>query len=171
MGEITMNLTKLFEMQRELDKHINQEHPQQSSEDRLSKKLLALLVEIGELANELPEVFKYWSNKKNNREKALKEYVDCLHFILSIGLELEVETIKSNHIWNPMDATDTFRTVFSLAAKPINVYSQETKDDWFQELATWFIELGETLEFSWLEVTEAYRAKNVENHQRQESGY
>ncbi|MEK4091705.1 dUTP diphosphatase [Viridibacillus sp. FSL H8-0110] len=47
-----MNLTKLFEAQRELDLYIDQQHPVQPGEDRLSKKILALLVELGECANE-----------------------------------------------------------------------------------------------------------------------
>ncbi|MGG3951379.1 dUTP diphosphatase, partial [Geobacillus thermodenitrificans] len=47
-----MNLQKLFEMQRQLDEYIEREHPRQEGEDRLSKKILALMVELGELANE-----------------------------------------------------------------------------------------------------------------------
>ncbi|MGE7623844.1 dUTP diphosphatase [Viridibacillus sp. NPDC096237] len=41
-----MNLTKLFEAQRELDDYIYELHPVQSDEDRLSKKNLVLLVEL-----------------------------------------------------------------------------------------------------------------------------
>lgn len=47
-----MNLSKLFEMQKELDEHIEKEHPREPGEDRLAKKILALQVELGELANE-----------------------------------------------------------------------------------------------------------------------
>ncbi|HFK2719144.1 TPA: dUTP diphosphatase, partial [Escherichia coli] len=75
-------------MQRVLDDHIEQEHPRVEGEDRLTKKILSLHIEIGEMANELPEIFKFWSNKKNDYDKALKEYVDGLHFLLSIGNEL-----------------------------------------------------------------------------------
>ena len=85
-----MDLQKLFEIQAELDCRINNEHPLQEGEDRLAKKILALQVELGELANELPEVFKFWSNKKNNRKKALEEFCDALHFLLSIGLLIKV---------------------------------------------------------------------------------
>src|SRR5690606_36478239 len=88
-----MNLKHLFELQAKLDERIYKEHPVQEGEDRLTKKILALQVEFGELANELPEVFKFWSNKKNNYEKALEELVDCLHFILSIGFELGMDEI------------------------------------------------------------------------------
>jgi dimeric dUTPase (all-alpha-NTP-PPase superfamily) len=74
-----MNLQRLFELQRQLDAHIEKEHPRQEGEDRLVKKILALQVELGELANELPEVFKFWSNKKNNYEKALHEVKEIEH--------------------------------------------------------------------------------------------
>lgn len=53
--------------------------------------MLALLVEIGELANET-RCFKYWSNKPaSEREVILEEYVDGLHFILSIGIDLGID--------------------------------------------------------------------------------
>src|SRR5699024_8906417 len=81
-----MNLQPLFETQAILDKRIIEKKGLQG-QDLLDKKILSLQVELGELANELPEVFKFWSNKKNNYKKALEEYCDCLHFILSIGLE------------------------------------------------------------------------------------
>ena len=78
-----MNLTKLLETQKLLRDRIGYNEP-----DRFEKLILALLVELGECVNELPEVFKFWSHKKNNREKALGEYVDVLHFALEVGLEL-----------------------------------------------------------------------------------
>ena len=57
----------------------------------VKRKMLALLVEIGELANET-RCFKYWSNKPaSEREVILEEYVDGLHFILSIGIDLGID--------------------------------------------------------------------------------
>lgn len=44
---------------------------------------IALLVEIGELANEL-KTFKHWKKQKDiNWDKAKEELIDCLHFYLS----------------------------------------------------------------------------------------
>src|SRR5690625_5804429 len=85
-----MNLTKMFKIQKELDERIVKEKDLKGV-DLLDKKILSLQVELGELANELPEVFKFWSNKKNNYKKALEEYCDCLHFILSIGNEIDIK--------------------------------------------------------------------------------
>src|SRR5690606_12185173 len=61
-----MNLAKLFEMQKELDDRILAEHPIQEGEVRLAKKILALLVELGELANEA-RFFKFWSHDQEPR--------------------------------------------------------------------------------------------------------
>lgn len=61
-----MNLAKLFEMQRQLDEHIEKEHPRKPREDRLVKKILALQVELGELAN-CWRGFKYWSHDQEPR--------------------------------------------------------------------------------------------------------
>ena len=166
-----LNLVKLFEMQRQLDEHIEKEHPRQEGEDRLAKKILALQVELGELANELPEVFKFWSNKKNNREKALKEHVDCLHFILSIGLEIEASfkpypKCKAGDVLNQLRMLYRSINEFDVRSKRV-----EYRNGYYKEMFQDFLNLGEMLGFSWEEVEEAYMQKNAENHARQERGY
>ncbi|QPA33437.1 dUTP diphosphatase [Thermaerobacillus caldiproteolyticus] len=174
-----MNLEKLFELQRKLDEHIEQEHPRQEGEDRLAKKILALLVELGELAQEW-RGFKYWSKDQyartfrviNNKEynPLLEEYVDCLHFILSIGLELihrkgidEIELTEQHEMDN---TTDQFLAVMS--------YVTELWDygevDYINMVGT-FITLGEMLGFTWEQIEEAYMEKNAINHQRQNNNY
>lgn len=130
-----MNLQKLFTAQAELDAYIEQQHPTTEGENRLEKKVLALLVELGETANEW-RGFKFWSNRQATNElewinedcksckgtgvdvegvalgnpypciecegksivaysknPLLEEYVDCLHFILSIGNDLRVKDL------------------------------------------------------------------------------
>ena len=78
-----MNLQKLFQMQNTLDKRIQAEHHLEGV-PLLHKKILSLQVELGELANET-RCFKFWSTKKpSSNDVILEEYVDCLHFILSI---------------------------------------------------------------------------------------
>lgn len=63
-----MNLNKLFAAQKELDAHIEREK-ELEGQDLLDKKILALQVELGELANEW-RGFKFWSeNQKPNTEE------------------------------------------------------------------------------------------------------
>ena len=60
------------------------------------ERFLALLVEIGELAN-ATRAFKYWSLKPaEERARLLDEYADGLHFFLSLALvfKLEVEVVN-----------------------------------------------------------------------------
>ena len=86
---MTLNFNYLFSLQRELDNRIVQEH-ELEGQNLFEKKLLALMVEVGELANET-RCFKYWSKKAPSpKETILEEYVDGIHFILSLGLELGV---------------------------------------------------------------------------------
>ncbi len=67
-----MNLTKLFETQDQLDDRIIKEKGLQG-QDLLDKKILALQVELGELANEW-RGFKFWSEDQEPRDTG---YIDC----------------------------------------------------------------------------------------------
>lgn len=74
-----MDWKKLFDMQKELDTYIETNHNVKQAE-LLDKKILALLVEVGELANET-RCFKFWSKKKpSERDVIIEEYVDGIHF-------------------------------------------------------------------------------------------
>ena len=169
-----MNLTKLFELQRQLDEHIEREHPRQEGEDRLAKKVLALMVELGELANELPEVFKFWSYKKNNREKALEEFCDGLHFLLSIGLEIAEPQKIDVARWNAAKADNITEQFLWLMSDVTELYNSLCNDGFskfdYEFLLLRFIHLGKMLGFTWEQVEEAYMQKNEVNHRRQDSG-
>jgi dimeric dUTPase (all-alpha-NTP-PPase superfamily) len=173
-----LNLNELFELQAKLDAHIEKEHPRQPGEDRLAEKILALKVELGELANELPEVFKFWSNKKNNYEKALEELVDCLHFILSIGLELGMDEIADELDLKKFDflTSNTILSCFiGLSYDIADFYYQRENDDMvpylYEHILLEFSKLGKMLGFTWDEIEQGYLSKNKINHDRQESGY
>ncbi|HYK74615.1 MAG TPA: dUTP diphosphatase, partial [Pseudoneobacillus sp.] len=112
-----MNFNKLFSMQKELDSHIENNH-QIQNENLFDKKILALLVELGELANET-RCFKFWSLKSPApKEKIGEEYVDGLHFILSLGLEcgFEKEEIKISTGQNK-DITGQFLEIYDQVNK------------------------------------------------------
>lgn len=203
-----MNLNELFEIQAKLDAHIEKEHPRQPGEDRLAKKILALQVELGELANEW-RGFKYWSNNQEpnirychacngqgyfdtgliedgmpytegcgyceetgiEENPLLEEYVDCLHFLLSIGLELDFTDID---VWKAKEATtanqfiECFGTIYNMHfQKRVN---GEVPIEMYEHLFACFIGLGEMLGFTWDQVEQGYLAKNKINHERQDSG-
>jgi dimeric dUTPase (all-alpha-NTP-PPase superfamily) len=109
--EQLMDISQLFEVQKSLDARIIKEKGLEGK-DLLPNTVLALQVEIGELANNW-RGFKYWSNDKEPRTRIehclgcsgneaiaekcdlcdgenplLVEYVDCLHLLLSIANQL-----------------------------------------------------------------------------------
>lgn len=147
--------------QYELDKRIlnGAEYP-------VDKMRIALFVELGELMNEMPTKFKHWKKTAvDNKEKALEEYVDCLHFAVSLLNYYE----KFNHKYyyhpeyddckNDSDTSldEELEFVFNFAGSAISIESL-------------FI-LGHTFGFTWDEIYNAYLKKNKINHERQDGGY
>src|SRR5690625_2168882 len=71
---------------KKLDDYIAKSHSL-VDEDLFDQKVLALIVELSELANETRS-FKFWSmNQSGDREQIVEEFVDGIHFMLSLGLE------------------------------------------------------------------------------------
>src|SRR5699024_4388479 len=87
-----MNLNKLFPLQKQLDEHIVKEKGLEG-QDLLDKKILALQVELGELEF-YPEKWSHCEGTGIEGGRVLEEYVDCLHFILSIGNDLEFSNVR-----------------------------------------------------------------------------
>ena len=171
-----INLAKLFQTQKLLDNRIVDEHNLQG-QDLLPKKILALQVELGELANELPEVFKFWSNKKNNYEKALEEYADGLHFILSIGNDISLANVSIKNLDGEFkDTLECFRHCNNWVVN-LDYTLHETAcyistiEKVYKNLISVFLELGEMLGFTTDQIEQAYYQKNNINHQRQTDHY
>lgn len=165
-----MNLTKLFEAQRVLDERIEKEHPRAKGENRLESKSLALLVELGEAANEY-RGFKFWSNNQSSREGLLGELVDCLHFMLSIGNEVNAqvsvvrETMKYSQNFDK--PTRGFNLTYFYAAS----FAEFPRKITYYDLWPNFITLVKALGFTTEQLETAYYEKNKINHERQDGGY
>lgn len=220
-----MNLTKLFEAQALLDADIVKRHPVQEGEDRLSKKILALLVELGECANEF-RGFKFWSNKQRPRTEIfveceaclgtgdanyemiqedaegigqheyiecvdcegsgsvgpknplLEEYVDCLHFALSIGNDLKIskatgldEYLHFSSV-NSWTITKHFNYAFRQIVQFAETVDQSKPNKLLFVLAvSSILNLGHKLGFTWEQIEQAYFDKNQVNFNRQVNGY
>lgn len=161
-----MNLKKLFDLQRELDFRIITQHNLEN-EVLFSEKALALQVEIGELANET-RCFKYWSNKgPSEKQVILEEYVDCLHFILSIGLDKSFDDIVPQINKADSKLTEQFLDLFI----DVNDFLICSSKDHYITLFEDFISIGLSLDFSEAEIEKAYLEKNSINHERQNTGY
>lgn len=126
----------MFEVQR------NYETELPGNDNNIDKKTLALLAEVGETVNEVPEIFKFWSldpkpSSIKNAEKyaeiygagavypegdaCLEELADMLHFIVSIGLELN---INPEELYVPyVDGEDQVRNILLFSMSAINLYT------------------------------------------------
>lgn len=176
-----MNLAKLFKTQKGLREHINYNGP-----DRKEKLILALLVEVGECTNEW-RGFKFWSTDQeprtkeiikgadgganvvlSNKNPLLEEYVDGLHFILELGLEIDVD--HEEWRFTPF-LTQTVTEKFTETFESIIDFKQNSVEDEWIDLFEHYLGLGEMLGFTWNEIETAYFEKNKVNHQRQLDGY
>lgn len=225
-----MELEELYDMQKELDAKIIKEKGLEG-QDLLPNTVLALQVELGELANEW-RGFKHWSKDQQPRGEMkvqctvchgegthgalgenlgymevdcancdencevtinplLEEYVDCLHFFLSIA----VQNDWLEHLYIYEEAFEdskregldggtggALREVFYWLSKmhmendrdekieKTFGYSKKVscfKSAWFVFIVLGLIGFG----FTFDQVEEAYVAKNAVNHERQANGY
>lgn len=161
-----MNLRTMFQMQKHLDDRIRKEH-NLSSANLIEEKILAFQVELAELANET-RCFKYWSVKPASAKSViLEEYVDGLHFLLSIGIDLGEMDLQVGENDYALSLTKQFALLFEQSAQ---LGKLQSKDE-FQGLFQQYIDLGRKLNFTPEEIEAAYKGKNEVNHQRQNEGY
>ncbi|WP_144459399.1 dUTP diphosphatase [Bacillus pumilus] len=193
-----MNLEKMFKMQAELDNRIIKEKGLEG-QDLLPNTYVALITELGEFANE-GRWFKHWSDDQRARNQdryleyrtealggnqwveknpLLEEYVDCIHFFLSIAIK------KGWHLYLLKESIEDFQregfegglseAFLKMQWHLLNsrMFSDEyTKESNFR-LAWWlFIAIGIVgFGFTFDQIEEAYMKKNAVNHKRQQEGY
>jgi dimeric dUTPase (all-alpha-NTP-PPase superfamily) len=162
-----MKIDTLLDMQKQLDGHIETEHGL-TDVNLVDRKILALLVEVGELANETRS-FKFWSKKKaSSKEVILEEYVDGIHFILSLGIEIGLQEIdlEGNH-----SGTEDLNEQFLYVYRIITDFRTEPSVTHFLDLFNEYIHLGKLLGFTSQDIFDAYTDKNKVNYERQQQGY
>jgi dimeric dUTPase (all-alpha-NTP-PPase superfamily) len=162
-GGDTMNLQKLFEIQRKLDERIIKEHGLEGK-NLFDHKLMALKVELAELANEI-RIFKYWSKKPPSpKEVILEEFVDVKHFLLSLGLERRWDRFIDVIDYKPYLELDPFENLMQLFENNF------TSSGHYLNAWKNFLALGIQLGFTEQEIVDGYMKKNEKNHERQDSG-
>ena len=157
----------MYKMQKQLDTRIKQGHDLLDV-NVVNEKILAFQVELAELANET-RCFKYWSRKPaSEREVILEEYVDGIHFLLSIGLELNYnsEPLHPNEEVKGT-LTEQFLHLFDCSAR---FKQSQTLAD-FIFLFEQYLGMAKLLNFKHEEIEMAYIGKNQINHDRQTKGY
>ena len=161
-----IELTPLFALQKELDGEIAASHGV-TYESTFSRRVLALLTELGEFANET-RCFKYWSFKgPSPKEKILGEYVDGLHFLLSLGIPLGVSEYKHYFRVSEKDLTNGILNVYDDVSRLREEYSVEHYAKAFGD----YLNIIPLFDWDAQEVIDAYLAKLGTNHQRQKDRY
>lgn len=133
--------------------------------DHTDEQLLALIVELAEVANE-DKSFKYWKVQKVvNGDALLEEVVDVLHFILSRG----------NVLSETGNGADTLDSVSACMRENVTIQILELIDiarhGTYQELVEHFIGLTQMLGYTWNDIEAAYDVKHTKNKARQVNGY
>lgn len=161
-----LNLTPLIVYQNELDIRIMDQHHETRINTQL-KRILALVVEISELANET-RAFKYWSLKgPSEKDVLLEEFSDSIHFILSLGLDLGVIELIVECEDKDYDLNRLFLEWSESSTKLMHDFNSTS----FQNCADYCAKLAHTLRFSEEEIIAIYLKKNKKNHTRQDHAY
>ena len=161
-----IDLTNLYIKQGELDQRIADNH-HVSYETTRERRILALLVEIGEFAN-ATRCFKYWSNKPSEAQDiVLDEYVDGLHFFLSLGIDIKTTKKKYNHTKHADNLTKQVLETYRLASI---FYKKQDEKSYIKAFQA-FINITVLLKVRWSTIEKAYYKKLGENYHRQDTNY
>jgi len=161
-----LDIAQLFTKQAELDAHIQANHGLDYPSTR-RRRILALLVELGELANET-RAFKFWSLKgPSPKEKILDEYADGMHFFLSLGIDVgSKKTIYDVGVLQS-DITEQVLATYQAVAK----FMDTTDTDHFEVAFSKFIDLIPLLGATPDDAIAAYYQKLGVNYKRQQEKY
>lgn len=164
-----MKINRLLEMQRDLDRLILNKANIQIYPTEMVK--MALLVELGELANEI-QFFKYWKHNKNiNQEKIKEEWADCFHFSLSLEnrlMQLEGEVIDNLDLFEELYKAERLENKSSVYPQFNAAFENVINLD---DVLKTIIGLGLCIGLSLNEMEKAYIDKYLKNIQRQQEGY
>lgn len=178
-------ISDLYEKQYKLDTYIkgNQVEEDFNTYDLIS----AFLVELGEFLNEV-RAFKYWSVKEIDKEKAHEEFVDGVHFILSIGNHfwgLEKMGIISSSLEERLEKLETGEKDLYIGKKcdyknkfvsrSISLFSNSnclygTLEEYIDYVVS-FMKLGMNVGMGIEDIINEYNKKHEINYLRQVNGY
>lgn len=162
---LIMNLKSIIDKQIIFDQTLSEAH-QIEGKDWIHKAILALYVEVAELANEI-QSFKYWKKNKNiNQDLIKEEYADGLHFLVSFLNEFErVDEIEAK-IYD-QDLNKQFLKMFAA----INLIEQDFKQEHIINAFAIYLGIAKLLNISDDEIEQAYNHKNEINFQRIKNNY
>jgi len=168
---------KLSQMQEKLDQRVIAEKKLTGA--NLEERYLAFFVELGEMVNEWRR-FKFWSESPFPKSDVslLGEYVDGLHFVLSIGNLLEVDytlvyTPHKEHVTGEEAQYTAIMHQISRIIYAVGEYmiASELPSVTWETVISAYLNLGVLLGFTLEQIEQGYVLKNKVNHIRQDTGY
>lgn len=195
-----MNFKKLQAMQAKLDEAILKEKAPMTAEERFNKTLVALSVEIAEVAN-TAEHFKFWKDNKGKVDSKrfltgadktyydtvklekvtfteahkltlVEECSDCLHFVLSLANQYQLEITSIKLPDRKQFGIPTLETMYLAVQECLtNSYFELNASLMKNELLPRFFEYFHALGVTDEELEQAYYEKNKVNYERLENGY
>ena len=158
----------LQKKQLELDKFIYESNNIVDTGDIFYDKLTALDVELSEFINEVKS-FKYWKkNKIMDKNKTIEEACDCLHFMLSLANDMEVELKYIEAMKIAKDVNLLYRFIKATLWK--DLYLDDNSES-INKIFSLLIGLIKELGFTYKDLTKEYDRKYEINIQRQKEGY
>ncbi|MDR2828991.1 MAG: dUTP diphosphatase [Mycoplasmataceae bacterium] len=172
-----LNFLDIVIQQEELDREILLKYNLNYKETFQERKL-ALLVELGELANEIRS-FKYWSTKAPSaKDVILEEYADGLHFISGFCVQYIIEPSFKINVSNikQLDKNQITVSINKLFKIVANLkYAKPGKTEKIEKIILKiykkYIFLGLNLGYTINEIKDSYSKKHEINHIRQETNY
>ncbi|MDR1782324.1 MAG: dUTP diphosphatase [Bacilli bacterium] len=159
------NLESLVPLQKKLDETIRNNH-HVTNEDTINERILAFIVELGEFANET-RCFKYWSLKKASEASViLEEYVDGIHFLLSLGIDYNIN-FNFDIICDNDNLTLLILDVSAKAAQLVNNINKDNLENVFKT----YLKIAAANNIDEQAIINAYLRKNEVNFERQENNY
>lgn len=163
---MTYDLNELAIKQEKLDKYIK-DKTTLNDDKYWSDRIIALNVELNELSNEI-RFFKYWSNKpQSSKEVILDEFVDCIHFALSLGNTIGAK----NLVFSMNDMKRPIQIIYFDISKKIIELNSNKDVNLFKSLLNNILEIAWYLGYDMNDVQNAYDIKNKVNYDRQNVGY
>lgn len=165
----------------------------QDAVDRIKKKFFALIVEIGESANESPSTFKFWSSNpigstlknrlkyaapdmEDDSDPLLEELVDVLRFLLSIGNEIGITVPSRGYQAKEWKCIVNLQLHFVKKVTTLYVQwaSGKQKEILSFEYASamnMYLSLVQMHGYSVEQLEDAFDTKGIINEERQANGY
>ena len=161
-----INVSELFPLQEKLDEEIHRLH-NVNYVNTLHKRIVALLVELGEFANET-RAFKFWSLKgPSEKSVILDEYADALHFFLSIGIAIGVKDMEVDIDPIKNDLVEQILLVYQDVSELSKIVNEANYRTAFKD----FLNIAPILNYSSIDIINAYKQKLAVNYKRQENHY